>query len=245
MMKATGPWNVDAADDLCLLAHNFGTGDQTAILGFQPIFNDDTMELIVLTTDTVKMQRIGKAKISSNRLPKPIEAPYASVGSSTKPQRLTRITVNRSVFDELGATSYLTITAAPVNMTFLISKSDKAMVAFKTCETELLKTWGVETLVDKDHAAKPINNINSFFNATSYPDAARDAGVYGRVVALLNLAADGAIGGCHVVRSAAKELNEATCENARKIRFRPAIGPDGKPIASIYPIAVSWELPGL
>lgn len=88
-------------------------------------------------------------------------------------------------------------------------------------------------------------DVSRFFSADSYPPAAQRAGAQGRVVAALQVGADGRVVGCNVSSSSGNsDLDETTCRIARsRVRFTPARDDSGNAIASNYTLPVRWVLP--
>lgn len=68
--------------------------------------------------------------------------------------------------------------------------------------------------------------------------------MYGRVVALLNITAQGAVEKCRIVQSAGEALNAGTCRSAMKIRVTPPRDAAGAPLASTYLLPVRWIFGG-
>ena len=83
-----------------------------------------------------------------------------------------------------------------------------------------------------------------YFGPDTYPAEALRQRVYGRVIALLNIDTSGAVEHCRIVSSAGQLLNEGTCKAPQRIRFKPALDKDGRPLPSTYVLPVRWVLPG-
>lgn len=78
-----------------------------------------------------------------------------------------------------------------------------------------------------------------------YPAASRDARIGRSVVLLLTVGTDGRVTGCRIYRpSGVPEADAITCRLAmERFRFRPATGPDGRPVVSTYGWQQSWFAP--
>ena len=75
----------------------------------------------------------------------------------------------------------------------------------------------------------------------AYTDAARQAGVEGKVVLQAVFAADGKVKYILVIRPLPKGLTENAVNAARKIKFAPAVK-DGRPVSMFYRIEYNFDL---
>ena len=89
-------------------------------------------------------------------------------------------------------------------------------------------------LLNKDEL---LSNIQRF-----YPKAERKAGNEGRVVLMIHIGADGGVEPGEVVLSASPDFDEAAKKVAKLMRFEPALGLDGRPVAVKLPQAISFKL---
>lgn len=242
-LAPAGPWYVRAEEEMCLLERRYPLGDRTMSLIFQPLLDLDQMEVYVISPGQGQ-QYAGKfsARVASS--PEPFAGSYYSVGMPKTKNRLTRLTADRRLLEGLKDGDTLQIQAKPVDQTFTIVRPDKARVALQSCIDSLKKAWGI----DADMAARAVvpmeGNPARYFGPDAYPYEAYRQGVYGRVVALLNIGTTGAVDHCRIVSSAGQLLNEGTCKAAARIRFKPPRDKDGKPLASTYVLPVRWVLPG-
>lgn len=243
-LQPIGPWQIEAAENMCLLAHGFGAGDSRITVAFQPMFTTKTMEIIVLTPRDGSDQRGGKATVAFSPTGKRLDGEYFSVDLPDQNRRLARLTVDSAAFDELKGTSELAIKAPPIDLSLHIPSVGKALAAFDDCQKNLLASWGVDPAsLDEERAPKP-HNIPHLFGSDDYPIQAIRAGVYGRVVTVLQVSAGGKVTNCRVVASAGKMLNDGTCAVAMRATFDPAHDAQGKPVSSIFVLPVHWMLPG-
>ncbi len=74
-----------------------------------------------------------------------------------------------------------------------------------------------------------------------YTDAARAAGITGRVRVAIDVDAEGNVTSVEVIGSLDPGLDEAAIEAARAARFRPATH-CGQPIAARFTVAIRFEL---
>jgi TonB family protein len=75
-----------------------------------------------------------------------------------------------------------------------------------------------------------------------YSAEARKEKVDGSVVLQITVTADGDATNISIVRDPGNGLGQQAVEAVRKWRFKPALGPDGKPTAVIVPVEVTFHL---
>ena len=76
----------------------------------------------------------------------------------------------------------------------------------------------------------------------NYTDEARAAKFNGTVILEVVVTAEGQVENISVVRKAGYGLEQNAIETVRKWQFKPATGPNGKPVATIVPIEVTFRL---
>jgi protein TonB len=94
--------------------------------------------------------------------------------------------------------------------------------------------------------AMPAKRVRGSISNRDYPASAYRAGVGGRVIVTLTVAADGRVTRCVVARSSGTAaLDEATCSLARKrFRYVPASDAMGRPVESQAGYRQDWWLEG-
>ena len=92
--------------------------------------------------------------------------------------------------------------------------------------------------------AKLRSNLGDIFTEDYYPASAKRENIQGRVGVSLSIGANGRVTDCKVTQSSGNgELDSTTCRLAvRSVRYDPAKDTEGKPIDSVLPIAVRWQL---
>jgi TonB family protein len=76
----------------------------------------------------------------------------------------------------------------------------------------------------------------------SYTDKARAAKLQGSVVLEVVVNPDGQAGQIKVSQGASLGLDESAIKTVKKWKFKPALGPDGNPVAVLVPIEVTFRL---
>lgn len=243
-LKPSGPWIVRAEENLCLLERSYPLGKERLSLIFQPLLDLTWMEVFVVGGDKKgDRQFVGDFKAEVQPRVRGYDGRYFSVVGKSR-YRITRLSVDRTILDELKDGEALRVQAKPIDLSFVILKPDPARAALAECIAGLKKAWGIDP-ADRDRIATPLEgNPARYFNTDSYPPEAYRSGIYGRVVALLNIDTAGAVSNCRILSSAGEALNDGTCKAAMRIRFKPARDLDGKPLPTTYILPVRWVLPG-
>ncbi|MDO7842960.1 energy transducer TonB [Sphingomonas immobilis] len=241
-MTSQGPWVVNGDENLCYLQRKFSDGKQEATLVFQPLLDLSTMELSIISKDK-SSTTTGEAAVTLSSSNRTFKGRYFSTFNANRNRRLTRITIDRVLLTTIKDGDDLIVDARPVAARFPIKRPDKALPILQECVDSMKKSWGVDPESKAAVAVQPTGNPAAYFGPDAYPVAAFSEGISGRVIALLQVSANGKVEHCRIVSSAAQALNEGTCTAAYHIRFKPALGQDGKPIASTYLLPVNWVMP--
>jgi TonB family protein len=243
-LAPVGPWVVQVEESMCLLQRGYPVGDKKITLVFQPLLDLDSMDMYIMTDDRSSRQYTGTFINRQEPGSQSWTGKYFSVKMPTDQMRLTRLSAERQMLEQLKDGDILQVQAKPVNIAFRIVRPEKARVALKGCIDNLKKRWGVNPEVAAQVATPLEGNPARYFNAGSYPMEAERKGIYGRVIALLNVNTAGAVDHCRIVSSAGADLNDGTCAVAKQIRFKPARDKNGTALPSTYILPVRWSLPG-
>lgn len=244
-LKPAGPWIVRAEENLCLLERVYPVADQRVSLVFQPLLDLPAMEVFVVAgDDKARRQYSGSFEAGVEPGTRAYQGSYFSVVSPASKLRLTRLSTERVMLDELKDGDTLRIRTKPVDRSFAIVRPDKARAALATCVADLKKAWGIPSVDNAQTATMIEGNPGRYFSTDLYPAEALREGIYGRVIALLSVDAQGTVANCRILSSAGAALNAGTCKAAMRIRFKPARDANAKPLPSTFVLPVRWVLPG-
>lgn len=89
----------------------------------------------------------------------------------------------------------------------------------------------------------PPRRIRGSLRDSDYPAGLGEAGIGGTVSVQFSVETDGRVGRCFVTRSSGHpELDDLTCRLIeRRYRFRPSLGPDGRPVRAQVAENHTWE----
>lgn len=243
-LAPNGSWEVKGEDGMCLLQIDYASGGEALSLVFKPLLDLPTMELYVIGGDASGRQFDGEYTAQLLAPAKPYAGRYFSVRSELSKRRVTRLTVERDLLDQLNDQDVLRIAAKPIDRSFIIVAARSAKAALQTCTDRLKRSWGIVP-VPGEGVSQLVGDPAEQFGASSYPPEALRKRIYGRVIALLKINGSGAVDGCRVLSSAGPELNAGTCKAAMKIRFTPPRDKSGNGLRSTYVLPVRWVLAGM
>lgn len=240
----SGPWVVAFEESMCLLQRSYPSDKGQTALIFKPLLDLPAMEMFVSTTDRSDQQYSGKFTVRVEPGARAYTGRYFSARAPKSTTRYTRLSIDRVALDGLRDGDTLFVQAKPVNASFAIVRPEKARPALDKCITDLKTAWGIDPARDARAVTSIKGDPGQFFGSDAYPAEALANGIYGRVVALLNVTPDGTVSNCRIVASAGEALNKGTCVAALKVRFTPPRDAAGKAMATTYLLPVRWVLPG-
>jgi TonB family protein len=251
LLAPTGNWNVEYAENMCILSHSFGTGLAEVTLGFRPWPMGERTEVVLISRDsTGTASRFGKgATLSLSSAGPGIEGDYWSFWLPKRKVRLSTLIVDQAALADLGSADSVTIAipkGARVSVT-LPRNTKAALKALDTCDDDLLREWGVDPDEKMKVAtpAKALPNVADWISDDDYPPQALRNSQQGTVMILWTIDVDGRVANCiPVIKSGVPLLDQAAC-NAITLRgrYQPALGKDGKPVSSHNTRRVVWRLP--
>lgn len=119
------------------------------------------------------------------------------------------------------------------------------LAALDKCFDDLITSWGLDPVQQRQlkSGPEPLESPLRWFRPDDYPAGLSRMGLGGAVIIRLLVGADGGVQKCEVTKSGGdKAFQDATCEAATKrAKFRPAIGPDGQPAASVWIKRINWK----
>jgi hypothetical protein len=177
-LAPVGNWNVEYAENMCILSHGFGTGLAEVTLGFRPWPMGERTEVVLISRDsTGTASRFGKgATLSLSSAGPRIEGDFWSFWLPKRKVRLLTLIVDQAALADLGSADSVTIAiprGARVSVT-LPRNTKAALKALDTCDDDLLREWGVDPDEKMKVAtpAKALPNIADWISNDDYPPEA-------------------------------------------------------------------------
>lgn len=92
-----------------------------------------------------------------------------------------------------------------------------------------------------DETPKPVGGMSAFAKNIVYPEAAKLAGVEGKVFVKATINKDGKVIKCEIKKSVSKECDEAAIKAVKLTKFHPAVM-DGKKVVGEVTIPIMFKL---
>jgi TonB family protein len=245
-LKPSSPWNVEYADNMCLLQRYFGGKEQPVTLGFKPgLFSEHMRVVLVRHASETRIVR-GEAQISFDGSP-PIKAPFAEGFIKDKGVRAMAIDFKEPDLAPLNNAKQIRIQAGKLDIALAPNAVSAAMKALEACEKDLLVTWGMDPAAVASIASFPKvrGGIVGVFSYNDYPMAAIRNEEQGTAGVRFWVGKDGKARDCEVVESSGSALlDDQTCSIiVQRGRFEPARTSSGEPVVSIGFQRIRWEIP--
>lgn len=240
-------WTVQRDVQQCLLSRP-GSGPKPLTLAIRVTPGTDEVQLLVIgrSIGVPEMRAASELKLT-------VEPQRAQLAGIPVPYRLkagnalTLAGLREDIMPQLAAGSRLHARLRDKPLAeFALPDVAAALQALTRCEDEALAAWGVDLAARGRlrQPAKPLQRLASYVDDTDYPAAALRANESGSSVARLTVGPDGRVSACVTVASSgSKSLDEATCSIfSKRVRFSPAIGPDGRPTVDSHIGRLLWRL---
>lgn len=242
ILSPSGPWVVEAEDSQCLLRRDFGSGDAVTTLVLDPgIDAAPKVGVTVRSRDRGGKPSKGTGSIAFDQQ-QPIQANYTSAMLPDGVTRLTRLSVDRAVFDMLGTSSTLGIEARPAKVAVELAKPTKGLAALQHCREDLLRSWTLDPVeMLSGNGPRPSETSQPDFY-TDFDLSKEDLAKGGRMIAALGISAKGVVEDCRVVSTTSTDPNLAKvfCGVAFRTRFKPATDAAGNATAGHYLMRTRW-----
>lgn len=262
VLPANGKWVLDYDTDRCVLSRRFGSEQAPAFLQFIRYGPSDHFDFNI----------IGRAFGTSSNLPD-LRLRFGETGPFVTKRVLTgqlggmpmvlgqgRLdNLPSDDWDDVGSRPAVTpateaaVTRVHVSLggrrwIFAMGAMDKPMAALRTCETSLVKQWGLdpEQQASLAETARPLSSPARWVVSGDYPDSKLFAGEQAIVAFRLMVDPAGVPTGCSVQSNIARDKTFAdlTCKALlRRARFSPARLADGTPVASYHINRVVFIIP--
>jgi len=247
-LQPTGPWNVEFAENMCLLTRPFGDGERKVTLGLKPGPASDSMRLILLAKAKIEDATFGVAQVSLDQMPA-VSGGYVAAPVKDSGMQIVAIDLKKSELGALNHAKQILVQSKPITVGLEPSRMDEALRVLGTCEKDLLVSWGMDSAVVASVAEFPWINrskgATSFFSTDDYPEDALRRDEQGTTGARVHVGTDGRVTDCKVIESSGSaSIDSQTCSIIRaRFRFEPARTSDGRTVASFTYQRIRWEMP--
>jgi len=246
-LTPTSKWNVEYADNMCILSRSYRAQSGMFVLAFKPAPMADSIQLIVLH-EHGSGRSAGRAEVGFGPASPPVEGSYFSAPLAGKPLHVTAIDVKRAITKSLEQYGVLTIKAGRIeDLAFAVDRAGLAFKSLDTCVADLLKGWGMDEAAIASITTYPTPLMEPFHGITDadYPDEAIRNNEEGATGVRFVVGVDGLLRDCTIVESSGSALlDRTTCKLIMKrARFAPARDRNGTSVSSVTFTRVRWRLP--
>lgn len=252
LVAPSSKWQVDYAPTECRLIRTFGEGKDLTILQISRYGLVDSLEMLLAGPHIPATDQNVPVLVATSTV---AEVPgiqaqgFATTGKIPATLRFRPDVDLPKAFRSDVAAGKPTVMQVRFqhgyNVQFDMGSMKGAMAALDQCSDDLIKTWGLDPAAQRQvkHGPIPIGKMADWFRPGDYPSGAANMGLGGIVIIRLLVRADGGVQNCAVTKSGGdKVFQDATCQAVTKrASFEPAIGADGKPIASVWIQRIRWE----
>jgi TonB family protein len=248
-LAPSSPWNVEYADNMCILQRFFGERAQPVVLGFKPGPLGEHMRVVLIQPRGLLSKGQGTAKLSFDEK-SPVEAGYWSVPMKAKEGQKVQVTVvdlKRADLDPLKTARQVHVHAGKIDVALALDRFGLALKALAACEKDLLASWGMDPgAIDAITTYPELRGgIVNVFSTDDYPMAAIRNNEQGTAGVRFWVSKEGRVRDCKVVESSGSAVLDAqTCAIiGKRARYEPARTKTGDVIESISYQRIRWELP--
>lgn len=244
-LKPIKPWNIEYAAESCLLTRDFGDPAAPVTLGIRAIPTSGYE--IIVTSPLLGLQTgiTGDVRLDWGAGREAGKARFEEWPDVEHRRRIASFETARANFaSTTDLPSLLVALGKRAPVTFEMPGLKSGIAALEKCESDLLLQWKVDRaeLARVATAAKLQTDLGQVYSSDSVPNSVREHEVDGTSMILMTITTGGQVSECHVIRnSGLPSLDLQTCRLAvARLRYTPAIGRDGQPMASHVKLKVRW-----
>lgn len=240
-LSPSGKWQVDHNEASCFVAREFGVGHAKVALAFRLIPILKSYE-VILIGDASSSWRQGDLILTSTPSGAPIKR-AATLSKTSDGKPVLTASLDENELAAIAREPQLTL-VPPSSVALSANAVDKAFAAAKTCQDELVRSWGIDP-ANASLMPSPLHPQN-WVTDDDYPTSALRTRTQGRVAFRLTVGVDGKVASCGILKSSGTQaLDDAVCKNMKvRGRFIPAKAADGTPVASVFASRFTWWIPG-
>lgn len=243
-LQPTGKWNVDFGDAHCTAVRTYGPLDKPLTLAFKSAPIGDVMQLTVVRSARGNEMNQYPGTMTVDRSA-PVAVSFLGHPADAGKLRVTSVKLTSGNFAPIRtATSVRLRAPSEIDTTFALSNMSQVADTLDRCVLDLRVVWHVgEHAAKLKQAAVTLQPLQKLFSSEDYPRVALNNDGTGMVQAMLLISATGRIASCMVTETSGHaSLDAQTCIIlARRARFAPAIGLDGKPANSATTARIRWK----
>ena len=242
-LQPNDKWVINFADNRCEAIRSFGPQADSTILMIKPSPTSGVIQ-IALIKDGKKSRAVQEEASLAFGGGSRIKLKQLRYGTATKNVRL--INLDPETAAKLGASDGVTWAAAGMARELMLGEMSSVMKVLGDCRADLRKYWNIEpdlrlALREEPSTLQPLIRA---FSTGDYPDQAFRNNQGGLTSVVLLIDEKGKLADCMVDEtSGVAVLDAMACLVIEdRVKFRPAIGPDGKPARAVMTQRIRWEM---
>lgn len=268
-LKPSSPWNVHWAGNSCLLARQFGTGDNRLTLSmraYKPGYEFETTlagpQVSLLTKPNAfriaygggeprpvwgqagRIPKLGPSITFSGYLSMTAPEPTSATNSEALRRATERQTYPDTAFE--AQLDRITLVTSFRKIVLQTGPMAKALTSLRTCTDGLVKSWGLDLAVQSALSRNVRNADPEWIQKIiqSYPATLSFQGKSARVSLRIMVDRTGKPTSCHALQAFSNtEFDVKACDIALKYaRFDPALDAGGQPVDSYYTTSVIYRM---
>jgi TonB family protein len=243
----TGKWTVEYADSMCLLSREYGTDAEKLTLVFRNIPLSTSTDIVLIFSHVAdgRSDQIGKGVLTIGPSGRKIAGDYKIQRQTSSPESsVLTMSIPTAELDDIAKSETIMVSALNLpSRTLALKGNIKALAALKSCNDDLLREWKIDPAESDLVAEPPKARPSTWLADDDYPTAAK--GAQGKVTAVFTVGLDGLVSDCRVVISSGTAvLDTSACRIiVDRMRYTPAIGKDGKPMATHKTMSFNFARP--
>jgi hypothetical protein len=243
LRQPTDRWVVEFDDAQCVATRNYGSKTDPMILALKSPPIGDVIQLAVIgRRASAAQQSIATVQIGGMAEIRTTALRY-SPGSGRPGVHL--INLRTAQLDPVRQATSLTVKAANLDERFALSAMAPLLQTMQRCAADLRAFWNIQQQPDGRSVVqrRPEVNVRGLFRSEDYPQVSIDRLDSGTTKLILLIDEKGKVADCTIAEtSGVAALDAQSCAVLKeRLRAKPALGLDGRPIKSAHVQTISWR----
>ncbi len=243
-LQPTSKWLVDYDAAQCVATREYGTAEDPLhlVIKAPPLGGVVQVALMVKSKNSAAFQDKATFAVDDG---KPLQVSMLAYKEG-KRLRIYLMNIPHEAFEAARNAEQLTVRHEGFRRTLSVTQMAALLRTMDDCVADLRKTFNIidEQGVQSTLRERAQTDLSAFFNAADYPAASARAEQMGAVQIAMLIDENGTVADCSLVASSGVALLDAqTCAVAKaRVRFKPAVGADGKPAKDAWCQRIVWRL---
>lgn len=243
-LEPNDKWIINFADNKCEAIRSFGSPKKPVHFIIKPSPTSGVVQIALVRAGHkyTAVQEEVKLRLGEGEAIKTSQLRYG-----TPKQDVHLINLDAETAIKLNKASFLSWIGSGTDDQLVLGEMTKVMKTLADCRDDLRKYWNIEpslasALREPPAALKPMERI---FSTDDYPAIAVRNDESGTAAIVMLVDEKGQLADCTLDQtSGVPTLDAMTCiVISQRVKFRPAIGPDGRAVRGVLTTRIRWEMP--